>query len=78
MARDVADGYVQVNERTFAQMTISDLEKIAFEMERRLREVRGTQPDQDDIQALRFRNRKLQRLTQAKTVLQAFRRQRRK
>ena len=77
MARDVGDGYVQVNERTFAQMTTSDLEKITFEMERRLREIRGGQPDQADPRALRLRNRKLQRLARANSVLQALRRKRR-
>ena len=77
MARDVGDGYVLVNERTFARMSRADLQKIGFEMDRKLREVRGTQPDQTDIEALRLRNRKLQRLSQAKSVLQAFLRTRR-
>ena len=77
MARDVGDGYILVNERTFARMTAPDLEKIGFEMDRRLRDVRGKQPDQTDTEALRLRNRRLQRLSQAKSVLQAFLRQRR-
>ena len=78
MARDVGDGYVLVNERTFMRMSSPDLDKIGFEMERRIRDVRGTQPDQDDTQALQLRNRRLQRLQQAKMILQAFRRKRKK
>lgn len=78
MARDVGDGYVLVTERTFSRMSSPDLDKIGFEMDRRLREVRGAQPDQDDTQALRLRNRRLQRLQQAKTILQTFRRKRKK
>lgn len=78
MARDIGDGYILVNERTFARMTTPDLEKAGFELERRLRDVRGSQPDQTDIQALQLRNRKMQRLSQAKMVLQAFRRRRKK
>ncbi len=76
MARDVSDGYVLVNERTFARMSAPDLDKIGFEMDRRVREIRGSQPDQNDTKALQLRNRKLQRLSHAKTMLQAFRRRR--
>jgi len=78
MARDVGDGYILVSERTFLRMTSPDLDKIAFEMERRLREVRGSQPDQADTQALQQRNRRLQRLAQARSILVAFRRKRKK
>ncbi|MCP4202486.1 MAG: hypothetical protein GY769_11200 [bacterium] len=78
MVRDVGDGYILVNERTFARMSSPDLDRIGFEMDRRLREVRGSQPDQTDVKALQLRNRKLQRLTSAKSMLQAFRRKRRK
>lgn len=78
MARDVGDGYVLVTERTFLRMSSVDLDKIGFEMDRRMRDVRGTQPDQDDTQALQLRNRRLQRLQQAKMILQTFRRKRKK
>lgn len=76
MARDISDGYVQVSERSFMRMSSGDMDRIGFEMDRRLREIRGTQPDQDDTHALQQRNRKLQRLTRALTVLAAFRRKR--
>ena len=78
MARDVGDGYILVNERTFVRMNSPDLDKIGFEMERRLRDVRGSQPDQNDTQALQLRNRKLQRLSQARIVLESFRCKRKK
>lgn len=76
MARDISDGYVQVSERSFMRMSSGDMDRIGFEMDRRLREIRGTQPDQDDTHALQQRNRKLQRLSRALTVLAAFRRKR--
>lgn len=78
MARDVGDGYILVNERTFVRMSSPDLDKLGFEMERKLREIRGSQPDQNDTQALQQRNRKLQRLAQARMMLTAFRRKSRK
>jgi len=73
MARDVGDGYVLVNERTFARMSSSDMDKIGFELERRLREIRGSQPDQSDGSALLLRNRRLQRVAHAKAVLDGYR-----
>ncbi len=76
MARDIGDGYVLVTARTFAQMSAADLDKVNFEMDRRLREIRGTQPDQNDTQALQLRNRRLQRISQARSVLAAYRRKR--
>lgn len=78
MARDVCDGYILVNERTFVRMSSPDLDKLGFEMQRRLRDVRGVQPDLNDTQALRLRNRKLQRLSQASMVLESLRRKRKK
>ncbi len=78
MARDVGDGYILVNERTFVRMSSPELDKLGFEVERKLREVRGTQPDQNDTQALQLRNRRMQRLSHARMVLQAFRRKRKK
>ena len=76
MARDIGDGFVLVSERTFLRMSPSDMDKINFELDRRLREVRGSQPDQNDGQALQQRNRRLQRISHAKSVLVAFRRKR--
>ncbi|MFQ5525739.1 MAG: hypothetical protein ACE5GX_05700 [Thermoanaerobaculia bacterium] len=76
MARDIGDGYLLVNERTFMRMSVPDMERINFEMDRRLREIRGSQPDLSDTQALLMRNRRLQRITHAKAVLVACRRKR--
>jgi len=78
MARDVCDGYILVNERTFVRMSSPDLDKLGFEMQRRLRDVRGVQPELNDTQALQLRNRKLQRLSQASMVLESLRRKRKK
>jgi hypothetical protein len=38
-------------------------------MDRAMREIRSDQPPLDDIMALKVRNRKLQRLTSAVTIL---------
>lgn len=72
-ARDVAGGYFAVNERTFQRMNKGELEKIAFELNRLLREVRGTQPDLEDIPALKARNRRIQRINSALMILRSYR-----
>jgi hypothetical protein len=73
MTRDVAEGYTLVTERTFRNLTPTDLDKLVFEMDRYLRELRGDQPPLDDIPAIQQRNRRIQRINQAMLVLRSFR-----
>lgn len=73
MARDVAEGYVLVTERTFKTLTKADLDQLGFEIDRYLRELRGNQPDLEDIPAIQLRQRKMQRLTGALTMLRSYR-----
>jgi hypothetical protein len=73
MTRDIAEGYTLVTERTFRSLTAADLDKLVFEMDRHLRELRGDQPSLDDIPAIQLRNRRIQRLNQALLVLRSFR-----
>ena len=75
-ARDVAEGYFLVTERSFQRMNGGELDKIAFELDRYLREVRGNQPDLEDVQALQVRNRKIQRINSALMILRAYRQKR--
>lgn len=76
MARDIGEGYQSVTERTFQRMTRADLDQLTFEMTRLLTEVRGNQPDIDDLSAVQQRNRKIQRLNTAMMILRTFRRKR--
>lgn len=73
MARDIAAGFTAVSDRTFRTMTRPDLDQIGFEIDRHLRELRGEQAPLDDIPAIQQRNRRMQRLTSALTVLRAYR-----
>lgn len=77
MARDVAEGYVMVTERTFKSLTKADMDQLAFELDRYLRELRGNQPDLEDIPAIQLRQRKMQRLTSTLTMLRSFRQRQR-
>ena len=69
MAKDVADGYLLVTERTFQRFEPAQLDQLAFEMERAQRDIRSDLSAQDDMATIQQRNRKLQRLTQAISML---------
>lgn len=73
MVREIAEGYFLVTERTFARFDSPDLEKLRFELDRLLREIRGDQPALDDVTAIRLRNRRLQRLASTQMMLNAYR-----
>jgi len=78
MAQSLADGHQTVTDRTFRTMTRGELDKLGFEIERCLRDLRGDQPSLDDLNAIQQRNRKLQRLNSARMVMRTYRQKNRK
>jgi hypothetical protein len=77
MARDVGEGYVLVTERTFRGMAEGELAQLAHEVERYMRELRGESGVQEDSTELQARQRRLQRLRQAMSVLRAYQQKKR-
>jgi hypothetical protein len=73
MARDLAEGYLLVTERSFKTLTRGDLDQLAFELDRHLRELRGDQPSLDDLPAIQLRQRRMQRLNTALLMLRSYR-----
>ncbi len=69
MAKDIAEGYLLVTERTYQRFEPAQLDQLAFEMERAQRDIRGDLSATDDMATIQQRNRKLQRLTQAISML---------
>lgn len=78
MVREVAAGHFLVTERTFQPFTLPQLEKLTFELDRHVREIRGEQPALEDIRAVQDRNRRLQRLNTCTMILRAYRQKRRR
>lgn len=73
MARDIAEGFCTVNERTLRSMTAADMNGLSHELDRHLRELRGASianAEQTEVQA---RNRRIMRLNSALVVMRAFR-----
>jgi hypothetical protein len=77
MARDITEGFILVTERTFARMQRFEVEQLAFEMDRHLREIRGEQPALDDLPAIQLRNRRISRINTAMMMVRAYLQKRR-
>jgi hypothetical protein len=77
MAKDIAEGVLLPTDRTFARLEVGEIDQLAFELERALRDIRGVQPPLDDVAALQQRNRRITRLTQGLNLLRANRSRRR-
>ena len=71
MARDIGEGFVLVTDRTFARMSRAEIEKLGFELERCLRELRGTATANYESLELQRHNRRLLKLAGAQRVLRA-------
>jgi len=72
MARDIGDGYVTVTERTFKPYTATDLKQLTLEIDRYLRELRGSQAATDELAIVQTRNRKIQRLNTALMIARVY------
>jgi hypothetical protein len=72
MAQQIGDGFILVSERTYKRLDRAELEKLAFEMDKLLREVRSEQVALDDIQAIQHKNRKSSRLMGALSQLRSY------
>ena len=71
MAKDISEGYHLVTERTFKTMSRAEVDQLAFELDRCLREVRGEAVPPDELAQIKARNRRIQRLNQALLVLRS-------
>jgi|CXWL01.1.fsa_nt_gi type IV secretory pathway TraG/TraD family ATPase VirD4 len=76
MAQQIGSGVLLVAEKTFGRLVRPELDTLAFELDRLLREVRGDQPAGDDLVAIKDRQRRMQRLTSSLVMLQSFRQRR--
>lgn len=73
MVKDLAEGYIIVSEHTFKKFQSAELQAFLFEVDKLAREIRSVPTPPDDLDALQRKNRKLQRLNQAQTIVGAFR-----
>jgi hypothetical protein len=72
-AREIADGFLTVTERSVRPLAVSQLNQLTHEIERLLRELRGGAVANEPTAELQTRQRRIQRLNSAMTVLRAYR-----
>ena len=72
MAQQIGDGYILVSERTYKRLERGELDKLAFELDKLLRETRGVQVATDDIPAIQQKSRKSSRLMGALSQLRQY------
>ena len=68
MVRDVADGFINVSERTFRNYEPGDFASFSQEANRYLTEVRSNQPALTENEAVQKRHLRMRRLQQAMTM----------
>ena len=62
MARQVCDGYTLLSATSLKRLSLEQMKQLEFELDKKLRETRGEQPDLADQQALQLRNRRISRI----------------
>ena len=72
MAKDITDGYLTVNLHNLKKFTLGELRQLSFELGKSERSVRGEQVDLSDMDAIKDKNRRLQRISQAFMVMRDF------
>ncbi len=77
MANQVSEGYTLLTTQLLKRLTLDQMQQLEFELDKRLRETRGTQPDLNDQQALQLRNRRITRIEGQIRVLRHTMQQRR-
>ena len=73
MARDIGEGYVTVTDRTFRPFSGAELRQLTFEIDRYLRELRGSQQATDPLDVIQKRNRIIGRLNTANMIVRLYR-----
>ena len=73
VASDVTEGFLTLNSVMLRKYEAHELVALQAELDRSAREIRGTIVAQDDLDGSQKRNRKLLRISQALTVIQAYR-----
>jgi hypothetical protein len=73
MARDIGEGYVTVTDRTFRAYTAAELRQLTHEIDRFLRDLRGSQSATDEMELVRKRSRSIVRLNTANMIIRVYR-----
>jgi hypothetical protein len=76
MSQQVSDGFVLVTDRMLRRLSVGEREQLGFELDKLMRDLRGDQPALDDLEAIRKRNRRIQRLSSCRQMMASIKQQR--
>lgn len=76
MARQIADGFTLVTAVTLKRLGVQELDGLLFELDKRLRDLRGEAVNLEDLKAIQLKNRKLSRIENACRVIRGAKQQR--
>ena len=71
MAEDIMGGYILLSSSTLKPFELADLKLLLFELDKLQRAIRGSEMDLNDMEAVKLRNRKIQRISQALMMMRA-------
>lgn len=73
MVRQITEGYTLVNVVMLKRFTVGELDTLKFEIEKKIRDLRGEQVDLKETLAVQLKNRRLSRLEGALRIIRASR-----
>ncbi len=65
MVRDLGEGYVLLAEPQLKKFSVPELDQLRLELEKQIREMRGSAPPPDQTQEIQAHQRKIMRLSGA-------------
>lgn len=78
MAQQICEGYTLVTQVVLKRLSLDQMVKLEFELDKRLRETRGEPMDLSDQPGLQARNRRISRIDGALRVLRHTMQERRR
>ncbi len=78
MVRQISEGYTLVTAMSLKRLEASELDQLQFEIDKKLREIRGEQVDLEDLPGIQVRNRRISRLEGALRVVRTTAQSRRR
>jgi hypothetical protein len=72
MSREISEGYILISPNSLKKYSNLEIRELQRELEKIQREARAEQPPLDDLNAIKKKNRKIQRISSALLTIRNF------
>ncbi len=72
MSREISEGYILLSPNSLKKYSNMEIRELQRELEKNQREVRAEQPPLDDLNAIKKKNRRIQRISSALMTIRNF------